>query len=91
MIVLLLANVATAIQFGGFYSLLLMLQILFYALGIAGWLMRKRASLPTFVYVPFYFCTMNTAACSGCSGFLRRTQQVQWRKAQRSRKMREAA
>lgn len=58
-------------------------QVGFYALATIGWLMRQRDRLPTVIYVPFYFCAMNLAAFFGMIRFLKRTQGVQWRKAQR--------
>lgn len=73
--VLLLAQPLYAILFG--------LQIAFYLLGAVGWFLRQRGDLPTVIYVPFYFCAMNFAAFFGLLRFLRRTQQVQWHKAQR--------
>lgn len=66
-----------------FYMLLLIAQILLYGFGAVGWAMRKHGKLPTLIYVPFYFCTMNVAAFFGLMRHLRRAQNVHWRKAQR--------
>jgi cellulose synthase/poly-beta-1,6-N-acetylglucosamine synthase-like glycosyltransferase len=66
-----------------FYRLALVLQAAFYALAVAGMFLIRRGPLPTLLYVPFYFTTMNAAAFMGLVRFLRRTQGVNWRKAQR--------
>lgn len=65
------------------YAAILAMQLGFYGLATAGWLMRGRTHLPTIIYVPFYFCAMNTAAFFGLLRYLRRNQQVQWQKAKR--------
>ncbi len=65
------------------YATLLGMQLGFYGLATTGWLMRRCGHLPTIIYVPFYFCAMNTAAFFGLLRHLRRTQQVQWQKAKR--------
>ena len=78
----LLISTAQLIQHS-FYMLLLIAQIILYGLGAIGWAMRKHGKLPTIIYVPFYFCTMNVAAFFGMMRHFRRGQNVQWRKAQR--------
>ncbi len=65
------------------YFFLLIAQLAFYALAFLGWAMRKKIHLPTFVYVPFYFSTMNVAALFGLIRHLRQTQNVNWQKAKR--------
>jgi len=49
----------------------------------AGWWMLRHGKRPMPLYVPFYFCAMNTAALMGLIRHFRRTQGVNWRKAQR--------
>jgi cellulose synthase/poly-beta-1,6-N-acetylglucosamine synthase-like glycosyltransferase len=44
------------------YTLGLIAQIAFYALGIAGYVLRDRDQQPSYVRVPFYFCVVNVAA-----------------------------
>ncbi|MEP7155931.1 MAG: glycosyltransferase family 2 protein [Betaproteobacteria bacterium] len=75
--------VVSLVSFDPLYCIFLGGQLAFYALATLGWIMRKRPHLPTLLYVPFYFCAMNTAAFFGLMRHLRRTQQVQWRKAKR--------
>lgn len=58
-------------------------QLLFYGLAVAGWRQRRRGALPNYLYVPFYFCTMNLAALLGLLRFLNGRQTTLWRKAQR--------
>ena len=65
------------------YLMLSIAQLAFYALALFGWAMRKQIHLPTLVYVPFYFSTMNLAALFGLIRHLRQTQNVNWQKARR--------
>jgi len=66
-----------------FYLAVLVAQLGFYGIALAGCVGIRRGPLPAVVYVPFYFTTMNMAALWGLIRFLRRGQPVQWRKAQR--------
>jgi cellulose synthase/poly-beta-1,6-N-acetylglucosamine synthase-like glycosyltransferase len=76
------ASVALAAQ--PLYLAALLAQVGFYALAALGWLLIGRVkSLPALLYVPFYFTTMNLAAFRGLLRFLRRSQTVHWRRAQR--------
>jgi poly-beta-1,6-N-acetyl-D-glucosamine synthase len=59
----------------------LVLQLAFYLLAAVGWRLRKRGPLAMPLYVPFYFCAMNTAALFGLYRHL--TQSTQWKKAAR--------
>ena len=65
------------------YFAMVIAQLLFYTLALVGWAMRKHVHLPTLIYVPFYFCTMNLAAFFGMIRHLRQTQNVNWKKAKR--------
>ena len=65
------------------YRIAFVAQVGFYTLALAGYLRIGRGAVPVATYVPFYFTTMNLAALFGLLRFLRRTQTVQWRKAQR--------
>jgi cellulose synthase/poly-beta-1,6-N-acetylglucosamine synthase-like glycosyltransferase len=44
------------------YVATLLVQILFYALAMAGFVVRRRDSQPTLIRIPFYFCVVNVAA-----------------------------
>jgi len=65
------------------YLALFLAQLGFYGLALLGYRRVARDKLPIAIYVPFYFTTMNLAALCGLARFLRRSQKVQWRKAQR--------
>ena len=47
------------------YSWLLVLQLVFYALALAGYLTRGRPTQPRLLYVPYYFCLVNIASARG--------------------------
>ena len=64
-----------------FFLLMLSAQVAFYALAVAGWFARRKASLPLFVYLPFYFSAMNLAAFMGLYRYLSGT--TAWKKAAR--------
>jgi len=66
-----------------FYGFMLAAQGTFYAVAALGALLIGRMRLPPPIYVPYYFTVMNTAAFMGLVRFLRRTQTVHWRRAQR--------
>ena len=48
-----------------FYLLLFCLQFLFYSLALFAFLFRKMGKLPFFLFIPFYFCNLNTALFIG--------------------------
>ena len=82
LIVVLAASVALARE--PLYLAALVAQVAFYALAALGWMLIGRVKdLPSPLYVPFYFTTMNLAAFRGLLRFLRRSQTVHWRRAQR--------
>ena len=56
-------------------------QLAFYLLAGLGWRGRTRGALPIVIYVPFYFCAMNTAALFGL--YRHMTRSTQWKKAER--------
>lgn len=66
-----------------FFLVMAILQVFFYLLAAAGWLMRNQQYRFTILYVPFYFCAMNLAALYGLWRFLTRSQSTRWRKAER--------
>jgi len=65
------------------YRVALAAQLGFYGLALAGYWRVDRGPVPLAISIPFYFTTMNLAALWGLLRFLRRSQTVQWRKAQR--------
>jgi hypothetical protein len=46
------------------------LQLVFYALAIAGWLLEKQTSIPKYLFLPYYFCVVNAASLLGIFRFL---------------------
>jgi cellulose synthase/poly-beta-1,6-N-acetylglucosamine synthase-like glycosyltransferase len=80
---LLALGTSAALADEALYRAALVAQLAFYALALAGWLLLGRMALPSLLYVPFYFTTMNLAAFRGLMRFLRRSQTVHWRRAQR--------
>jgi cellulose synthase/poly-beta-1,6-N-acetylglucosamine synthase-like glycosyltransferase len=83
--VFLIALLGASIALSGhwFFRAALIAQVAFYALALVGWWRIPHGSMPAPIYVPFYFTTMNLAAFWGLMRFLRRSQTVHWRKAQR--------
>ena len=50
---------------GAFLQFALVLQLGFYALALAGFLLRNSKVLPDSLRIPFYFCLVNAAALKG--------------------------
>ena len=65
------------------YSTLFTLQVIFYLFGAVGAFFENKSQMPTFLYVPYYFCYMNIAVFHGFVRFLFNKQSVSWRKAER--------
>ena len=61
---LLLINIAL-LDRSPLYTITLLAQIAFYGLAALGALFRDRASLPSFLYIPYYFCLVNLASAKG--------------------------
>jgi hypothetical protein len=66
------------------YFILFVLQLLFYALAIFGFITQDRPLRKRFVYAPFYFTAMNYAMFKGFFRFIKGKQTVLWEKAQRA-------
>jgi biofilm PGA synthesis N-glycosyltransferase PgaC len=75
------------VAFGGglFYQVMLALQVLFYIMGITGWIYASRNIRLKAVYIPFYFLFMNLSVFIGFSRFIRNKQTVLWEKAARQK------
>lgn len=86
LILLLISNVLIVVMGGGlFYQVVLVLQALFYIMGITGWIYASRDIRLKAVYIPFYFLFMNLSVFMGFSRFLRNKQTVLWEKAARQK------
>lgn len=81
LIVMLISSALLAASGSLLFIALLAMQVAFYLLAVAGWLLRKRGPLAMPLYVPFYFCAMNTAALFGLYRHV--TRSTQWKKAAR--------
>lgn len=70
---------------GSFYTIILILQFLFYLLAIAGWILARREIKLKALYLPFYFLFMNLSVFLGLWRFLKNNQSVLWEKASRQK------
>jgi cellulose synthase/poly-beta-1,6-N-acetylglucosamine synthase-like glycosyltransferase len=68
-----------------FYQVMLALQVLFYIMGITGWVYASRNIRLKAVYIPFYFLFMNLSVFIGFGRFIRNKQTVLWEKAARQK------
>lgn len=67
----------------GFYSFLLIAQVLFYVSAYLGKVMETRKIRVKILFIPYYFCVMNYAILAGLIRFFFGTQSVIWEKAAR--------
>lgn len=81
LVAMLVSSAILAASGSAFFMAMLSMQLAFYLLAAAGWLLRRRGPLALPLYVPFYFCAMNTAALFGLYRHL--TRSTQWKKAVR--------
>lgn len=70
-------------QAGIFYSCLLVAQILFYLLSIAGVYFEKKNIRIKALFIPYYFCVMNYAVIAGINRYFRKQQSAAWEKSRR--------
>jgi biofilm PGA synthesis N-glycosyltransferase PgaC len=68
----------------GIYTVLLLLQLLFYVSSLVGWWLAARNRQAGMALVPLYFTMMNVAAFRGFGRFLKNSQPAAWDKAQRT-------
>ncbi len=81
--VILLANLYLARE-SRFYTMMLLLQLLFYAAALVGYLLEQRKLRFKALFVPYYFCVMNYAQYAGFLRYMRGQQSVLWERVQRS-------
>ncbi len=65
------------------YVVLFYLQVLFYGLAIAGWLLEKKQLKIKTTFIPYYFCVMNYAVLAGMIKIFQNKQSAVWVKAKR--------
>ncbi len=87
LITLLASNIILVLGFDtpAFYQGVLVLQGLFYALAITGWIYASRDIRIKALYIPFYFLFMNISVFMGFNRFIRNKQSVLWERAGRQK------
>jgi poly-beta-1,6-N-acetyl-D-glucosamine synthase len=71
-------------QNNGLYRVLLVCQILFYALSILGWVFEQYKIKVKLLYIPYYFSMMNYAVYRGFFRLISGRQSVVWEKSKRA-------
>ena len=85
LLALLPVNLILALPAGALgFRLILLLQLFFYGLALAGWFFESRRIRLKILFVPFYFCMMNYAVLAGMRRFMQGRQGVLWEKARRA-------
>lgn len=84
MILALVLNIVIVAKSGGIlYQLLLVGQLGFYTLALAGWLLERQKIKIKALFVPYYFCMMNYAVLAGINRYARGSQSAAWDKSKR--------
>jgi cellulose synthase/poly-beta-1,6-N-acetylglucosamine synthase-like glycosyltransferase len=83
--VILISNIVLAGSGQPLYQVLLGLQVAFYLLALAGWLLEKRKVRIKILFIPYYFLVMNYAMFAGAIRLLKGQQSVLWEKAARAK------
>ena len=65
------------------YTLLFFLQIIFYLAALIGWYLENRMLRVKLLFVPYYFLIMNLSVYLGFIRYLKRSQSVNWERAER--------
>ncbi|WP_316736905.1 glycosyltransferase family 2 protein [Pedobacter aquatilis] len=65
------------------YKGLLIAQILFYILSLAGWFFESKNIKIKVFFIPYYFCVMNYAVIAGIFRYLGKNQSAAWEKSKR--------
>lgn len=85
MVLLLLVNIAlVAMGAGTFYTVMLILQMLFYLMALAGWLMSRFNYKNKLLYTAYYFVFMNFNVFRGMAYLKSHGKSGAWEKAKRS-------
>lgn len=77
-------NIALAWNGNVFYVILLILQLLFYAAALGGYLMSRKNIKNKFLFVPYYFIFMNLCVFKGAVYLARNKGKGAWEKAKRA-------
>ena len=85
MVLLLLVNIAlVAMEAGTFYTIILILQALFYLMALAGWLFNRYGYKNKLLYTAYYFVFMNFNVFRGMAYLCSHGKSGAWEKAKRS-------
>ncbi len=85
MVLLLLVNIALVIMgVGTFYTVMLILQAIFYLMALAGWLQNRFGYKNKLLYTAYYFVFMNFNVFRGMSYLRTHGKSGAWEKAKRS-------
>lgn len=68
-----------------FYLIMLLAQILFYAMALAGWFLENKKIKSKIFFVPYYFCMMNYAVLMGIRRYCMGGQNAAWDKSKRKK------
>ena len=68
-----------------FYAVLFWLQLLFYLTALLGWYLENRSIRLKLLFVPYYFFIMNLSVFLGLKRILKKSQSVNWERAQRGK------
>ncbi|MFW5822575.1 MAG: glycosyltransferase [Tangfeifania sp.] len=68
----------------GFYTLFFWLQVLCYLLAAIGWFFGNRKLRSKFLFVPYYFVSINYASLRGIFRYFRNKQPASWEKSKRA-------
>ncbi|MFW6259508.1 MAG: glycosyltransferase [Tangfeifania sp.] len=68
----------------GFYTLFFWLQVLCYLLAAIGWFFGNRKLRSKFLFVPYYFVSINYASLRGIFRYFRKKQPASWEKSKRA-------
>ena len=79
-----LLNVWLSYQGNLTYQFILVLQLLFYGMGILGWSLENRQIRIKILFIPYYFIIMNYAVFVGFFRWVNKTQKSTWERAKRA-------
>lgn len=80
---LFIASMSLAV-YSSFYLWVLILQVLFYAMGLTGAVLARRKIRLKILFIPYYFLVMNYSVYAAFFRFKKGKQSVLWEKAKRS-------
>ena len=66
------------------YKILFISQCIFYLVAIVGWAGIQKKNMPFLIYVPFYFCNLNSALFLGFLRAVANVQKTTWERTERT-------